>query len=243
MDLDGVELILRIEDEFSINISEDEATAARTVGDWYDLVLEKLRTSSSRASNMALYRTKRAVVEVLQLPRRSVRPSTWLDPLLPPETRIARWKEIADRTGMEFPGLRHVRKWRDGFILLSMLLSTALVLVLWWSLYSLGWLPGALKWLFLAPACAAWLVLASRINNRLLIGTPRLAYEIPFKTAGELATAVLALNYEVLEGRGKMPLSAESIWLRIVDVLCDELRVGPDEVRRGTRMLEDLGVS
>lgn len=243
MEFEGVELILRLEDEFSINISDDEAMAARTVGEVCDLVMEKLRTDSSRSSNMALFRTRRAVVDALEMPRRSVWPSTWLEPLLPRSTRIERWKQIGDHVGMQFPGLRHSDRWRDGFILLSMLLATLLVLVLWWSLYTLGWLPGALRWLFLAPASAAWFVLASRINHHLVQGAPRLAREIPCKTAGELAEAVLALNYEAFYGAAGNAPSRSAIWLRIVEIFCDELRIGPEDVYPDSRIVEDLGVS
>lgn len=243
MEFEGVELILRLEDEFSINISDDEAMTARTVGEVCDLVMEKLRTDSSRASNMALFRTRRAVVDALEMPRRSVWPSTWLEPLLPRPTRIERWKQIEDHLGAQFPGLIHSNRWRDGFILLSMLLATLLVLVLWWSLFTLGWLTGVLKWLFLAPGSAAWFVLASRINHHLLTGTPRLAREIPFKTAGELAEAVLALNYEAFESAASPPLSKKAIWLRIVEILCDELQIGPEDVYPDSRIAEDLGVT
>jgi hypothetical protein len=42
MGLDVVKLIMRIEEDFSINLPDDECGQMRTVGDLYRLVLKKL---------------------------------------------------------------------------------------------------------------------------------------------------------------------------------------------------------
>lgn len=244
MELDGVELILRIEDEFSISISDEEAGAARTVGDLCTLVTGKLDGSTSCAASKAFYRTRRAIVDTLELPRRSVRPSTWLEPLLPQPTRIKRWKEIGARIQLDLPPLVHAKRWRDGFMAISVGVAGIPVIAAWWAFYTLGWLPGFLVWLFALPALVGWVVLISRINQALLSATPGLAYEIPFKAAGDLAMGVLAMNYEVFDplGATKPPPSWEFISSRIVDILSDQLRIDPAEVRNDARIVEDLGV-
>lgn len=244
MGLDAVELILRIEDEFSIAISDEEAGAVRTVGDLYDVVLGKLTSCSSCASGKAFYMTRTAIVDTMGLPRRLVGPSTWLEPLLPQSTRIERWKEIAARSKLAFPHLEHPRSWRDGFMLLSMALAAIPVIAVWWSLYVLDWLPGILVWMFAIPALVGWVVLISRINQRILVATPRLAYEIPFKTAGDLAKGVLAMNYKVFDplGGAQKPLGSAYIWKRIVEIYCDQLKVDAEDVRLDARIVGDLGV-
>jgi hypothetical protein len=128
---------------------------------------------------------------------------------------------------------------------LSMLFGAWPVAALWWSCYVLGWLPGALTWLFALPALVAWVVLTSRINRKLLIRTPRLVYEVPYKTAGQLATAVMVLNFDAFgpDGPDGPPPSRESVWNRLVAVLCDALRVSPQDVAPETRISDDLGVS
>ena len=45
MGLDAVELILRAEDFYSITVTDDEAVAIRTVGDFYQLICSKLNTT------------------------------------------------------------------------------------------------------------------------------------------------------------------------------------------------------
>jgi len=245
MELEGVELILRFEDEFSISISDEEAGAARTVGDLYNLVIGKLDGSTSCASGRVFYLTRKAIVDTMGLPRRSVRPSTWLEPVFPKLTRIQRWKEIAVRSQLDFPRLEHAKRWREGLMLLGMVLASIPVIAAWWVFYALGWLPGIVVWLFAIPALVGWVVLVSRINQALLSATPWLACELPFKTAGDLAMGVLAMNYEVFDPLGdtQTPPSREFIWQRIVEIFCDELQVNPQDVRHDARIGEDLGVS
>lgn len=244
MGLATIEVLVRIEDEFSISIADDEAASLQTVGEVCSFVADTLNTPSSCAASKAFYRSRNAVADTLGLPRRSIKPSTWLEPLLPRATRIERWREISHRSGVQFPALQHARPWRDTFMGLSMLLGALPVAALWWSCFALGWLPGVLTWLFAVPALVAWVVLSSRINQKLLLATPRLAYEIPFATAGELATGVLTLNFDAFgpDGPDGPPPSHEAVWNRLVTIFCDELEVGAEDLAPGTRIAEDLGV-
>lgn len=45
MGLDAVEMVLRAEEFFAINIDDDEASSVRTVGDFYNLICAKLRVA------------------------------------------------------------------------------------------------------------------------------------------------------------------------------------------------------
>lgn len=45
MGLDGVEIILRVEDLYGIEIGDDEAAAVRTIGSFYELICSKLGVS------------------------------------------------------------------------------------------------------------------------------------------------------------------------------------------------------
>lgn len=106
MGLDAVEIILRTEDEFSITISDDEAAASVTVGDLFRVILAKLDVSPGCLSSKAFYLTRRALVDVLGVPRHTIRPSTRLSPLLPDESRQKQWLQIRERLGLEMPELR-----------------------------------------------------------------------------------------------------------------------------------------
>ena len=61
MGLDIVELILAVEDAFQIHIADEEANAASTVGDLYNLVVAKVQGQDSKRclTSAAFYRTRR----------------------------------------------------------------------------------------------------------------------------------------------------------------------------------------
>lgn len=116
MGLDSVELVLRIEEEFSIELPDGEIMDTRTVGDLYRVVLSKLETTPSCLSSKAFYRVRTALVECLGLPRRSIRPSTPLDSLIPRTSLIKEWQKIADHSGLALPPLKRRKRWSDAFL-------------------------------------------------------------------------------------------------------------------------------
>lgn len=239
-------LILQIEDEFGIAIADDEACRAQTARDLHAIVVSKLEAAGSCLDAIVFYRTRKALAETLGVASRTIGPMTRLEALMPQESRIEQWKQLSKRSGLEFPALTHTKRWKDRFVLISMVGAVFPVALLWWSLYALGWLPGILVWLFAGPAFVAWVVLISRINQKLLDRTPRLAYDLPFMTAGELAVSVLALNEERLEqAADEMHLDGldeEMVWTRMAKVVGREMHVDPRTVPPGMRIGADVGV-
>ena len=83
MGLDIVEIFMRAEEEFGIDIPNDQAAAADTVGKLYNLVLEKLQSRNPAApvDPDAVWRKLRAlIVDQLQVDEEDV-------------TMHARWNE------------------------------------------------------------------------------------------------------------------------------------------------------
>jgi acyl carrier protein len=107
MGLDGVELLMAVEDAFQIHIEDAEAEKTLTVGDLYNLVLSKLQGPDSKicVTSAAFYRIRRALVNVLNRERRSIGPSTLLETLLPRENRRERWGHFQQETTLEIPDL------------------------------------------------------------------------------------------------------------------------------------------
>jgi hypothetical protein len=230
---DEAELVQCIEDEFGISISEDEALRARTAGAVYRLVLRKLEQTSSLLSARALYVTRKALAEALGVPRRSIGPGTRLDHLLPPATRVEQWKQIVERAGLRFPRLSHSRQLKDLVMLASMAISSVTMFALWWALYALDWIRGAIGMLlFTVPAALGWVLLVSRTDKDLLRSTERWARVLPFDTVGELAMAVLAMNLGAFQsGPGKVqPPSSEMVWDRITELIQQKGRVKQTEI-------------
>jgi acyl carrier protein len=80
--LDVVELVLRVEEEFEVEFSDDEAAAAATVGGLYNLVLDKLRrrvAPSSLDAEKVWRKLHWIVVDQLQVRDDEVVPSARLN--------------------------------------------------------------------------------------------------------------------------------------------------------------------
>jgi hypothetical protein len=238
MGLKEDELVLHIEDEFGITIGDEEACCAHTAQDFHALVLSKLEPTEAGLEAMVFYRTRKALAGALGIPSRSIGPLTRLESLMPMETRVEQWKRLSRQSGLVIPKLTHPKRWMDRFVLFSIVLATIPVIVLWWSLHVLGWLPGILLYLFIAPAFVAWFVLISRINQKLLMLTPGLAKEFPFKTAAELSISVLALNEAVFDGAAESAdVDEQVVWRRVAEVVGRELKVDPLTVSPGMRVV------
>ncbi len=66
MGLDSVELLMAVEETFQISISEKEASEIFTVGDFYNVILQKLDQRSSQAgklwNNEEVWKVLRSVI-------------------------------------------------------------------------------------------------------------------------------------------------------------------------------------
>jgi hypothetical protein len=85
MGLDSVELLLAIEEEFGLDIPDEDAECMTTVDDVYQWL--KLRIASADPiaclSQRVFYKLRRALIENYRLERRAITPDTRLTDLLP----------------------------------------------------------------------------------------------------------------------------------------------------------------
>lgn len=82
--MDGVEIVMKVEDAFGVTITEAEPGAVTTPSELIDLVHSKVSRhfSNKCASMVAFHRIRKALVEFAGVPRRSIRLDTdirWLD--------------------------------------------------------------------------------------------------------------------------------------------------------------------
>jgi hypothetical protein len=101
-DLDGVELVQNLEKAFEIQIADSEAESILTVGQLYDLLLQKIPANESNrkcASAMAFYRLKRALKG---LGYEAPSPSTGLSFLEGRGAKIS-FKKLEHETGLRLP--------------------------------------------------------------------------------------------------------------------------------------------
>ncbi|MGA2849042.1 MAG: hypothetical protein ABSE46_08605 [Terracidiphilus sp.] len=240
MGMDSVELVLRTEEEFSISILDEEAEKIRTVGDFYNLVLSKLDVTPGCLTSKAFYLTRRALVESLQVPRRSIRPATRLSPLLPDETRRSQWQNIREHVGLDTPALRIPADLKQDLHKRALFISSAFAFVACVTALWRGWssvpvyIGSTVLWIALSTASMS---LFERLSK------PRLATELPTDTAGELARVVLSLNYKhFAPTESNTKPTNEDVWRRLVDIIEDQLQVSRGEIVPNATFADDLGV-
>ena len=101
MGLDTVEIVMNVEDAFSVTIPDDDAARIQTVGELYEFVVSKLASQSvrSRVGGCASARRFREIRRDLQaefaLSRGAIRPSARIGDLIPPGSPRVRWGEFA----------------------------------------------------------------------------------------------------------------------------------------------------
>jgi hypothetical protein len=99
MGLDGVELIMIIEEKFGTEITDAEASNILTPRELTNLVLTKVPTTSQSAcfSQKVFHLLRRVAVGEFGASRRTFLPDTPLENVVPREDRRSNWRLFADR--------------------------------------------------------------------------------------------------------------------------------------------------
>ena len=98
MGLDGVEMVMELEDEFGIGIPDDEAERMQTVGQTVEFIARELAARRPAGpgvcpSARAFYRLRTTLMRGYQTPRSVVRPNATVGELVPDDTRRFDWNE------------------------------------------------------------------------------------------------------------------------------------------------------
>jgi acyl carrier protein len=113
MGLDSVELVMAVEEAFSVTISDAEAEQIQTPAGMIDCVTAKLEVTDDPAwvcpTMRAFHRIRGAVLAVQDVPRRQVQPSTSVLALFPSRKDEDGWSAFANASG--FPALPKPRGW------------------------------------------------------------------------------------------------------------------------------------
>jgi hypothetical protein len=245
MGLDTVEIVMRIEEEFSIDLPDAELGSVITVGDLYNIVLSKLDTTTTAEclSSKAFYRTRRALVDCLGVSRRSIRPATSLETLFPKQSRHRRWADVAKSIELKFPTLRASRAQRNLFGALMIALPPGIVFTTLGVTHAYVGLPVDSSGLWVS-ALVIWLVLLGIIGPILMGLEQRRALELPVGTAGDLARMLLTMNLDEFAPRleENHPVSRESVWARIVHIFSDQMQIEVEKILPEAKISEDLRI-
>ena len=252
MSLDDVELMMMLEDDFGIEITDEEAQEVLTdgtVGRLYDYVVEKTQGRPRPSpptvcvSSNVFYRVRRGLMEVCGAARTSVRPATPTESLLPAAERREQWQALQAAIGLRLPALRRPAGLGLALaLLLTAGLATGLVLtVLIWAL-AIAWWDGAGSVLaagcFVAPVAGlAWgSVLAHRRFRAMAVCVP-----VGCATLRGLVQTAMREN-GLPEGRRPGGGQSDEVWQTIVKHICSVVGATPDQITRDSHLYRDLGL-
>jgi len=146
MGLDTVELVMRVEDDFGIELPDRMLDHVLTVGDLRRIVCGRLQTQSRACcwSQSTFYVVRRAIMDVVGIPREHVRSKTDLESLLPTHARDAYWRRLTAASGLHWPRLGIARWFLAAMVLAAASPALNLPLVLrddrWVTIYFSGWI-------------------------------------------------------------------------------------------------------
>ena len=101
MGMDGVEIVMAVEERFGIAIEDAEAERIRTPGQLIDLVAAKLGLTSASIcrTRRAFHRIRRTFMSRFGCDRKSIRPEVRLDVLIPRPSRTKVWRGLQQEFG------------------------------------------------------------------------------------------------------------------------------------------------
>lgn len=103
MGLDSVELVLRFEDTFGIEIPDADAEKITTVKDVTNYVFSKVEHTDQNTclTQQAFYFLRRSFMQYLQIPRLFICPKAKLDSILPKENRKDALQHLKNEAGID----------------------------------------------------------------------------------------------------------------------------------------------
>lgn len=213
-DLDDVALVEDIEQAFGVRLPDDEVSRCQTVGDLFELVVDRLPDRIGNADRcataMCFYRLRRAVLTLA--PDMELRPSTPIEALRGLSVKSL-YHAFQGADGLR-PPARHLSAWGG----LSLLLVVALPIgLLFWEA---PWWTAALSVLLAVPLYQ--------------LSPVRLPPQI--KTFGDLVELVTARSIGTLGADGARLRSAEA-WKALQTVCADHAATTGGEVGKSTLIL------
>ncbi len=235
MGLDGVELIMKVEKTFGINIPDQEAEKIITVGDLHDAVWKHLEGKYSEASKACksqalFYKLRQGVIETFQLSRQDFRPNMPMNDIFPEQNRKQVYNSFAQTYQLQLPNLELTPSWASFLTyvgLASILggLACSLILLFFFDFTN---------WVLLIPV--AGMVLTWIISTLL---NPMRTHIAP-ASVRQFTQQVFALNYAtIIDDKG---VSRKEVEMVIDHIIIDVAGVEPEEVIPGARFTDDLGI-
>ncbi len=232
MGLDSIEILMKVEKTFDINIPNQEAEKIITVGDFHNAVWKHLegKYSDKCKSQVLFYKLRQSFAEDFKFSKQDFKLDTSLNDIFPQSTRRQVYLNFANANNLELPDLVLVKPWSTFLvsidvvtILGSLLLSIILIFFFNYS-----------GWLLLIPLAGTVLTffISEMLNPKRTVIEPALVKEFTQK--------VLSINYAALNKEsGTNRKEMESVMNHIIaDIVGLEL----SEVTPEKKIGDDLGI-
>lgn len=233
MGLDGVELIMAVEEKFGIEITDPEASDIRTVGDMKRLVRSKLEVIDAAGclTQRAFHLIRRNAVAEFRVRHSELRPDTPLEAAIPESTRRESWNHFQAALGV--PQLPELVRPHTVEVAITLLVLTSLVVPVW---YGALHAPHFGRW-FLLGAILASLVgwCAARVTRPM-----KTSFKTGYEKVADIARFLVA-RYPQLVGKPRTAKwTDEEISSLLRDVIIEQL--GVSKFDDNSRFVEDLQI-
>lgn len=227
MGLDGVELVMEVEDHFGISIGDDEAATIRTVGDLVTLIRSRAEAAEHLIcpTRSAYYSLRTLAREITDNPGLRIRPRDEVAATLSPRLRRQLWRRLRELLATEPRALHLPPRLRSalavvGFCLVSAALATTAIDV---EIVPLALFCAAVIGCGLLMACSAF----------------RAVPPSGWATWGELARRIAGIS-AIKSGRH---LTNGVVLEELRPIIAEQLGVDAEHISLSTRFVEDLGMS
>jgi hypothetical protein len=232
MGLDGIELVVEVEKTFDIEITDNEAMNIGTVGDFHNIVWEKIKDKKSTKCTSAclFYKLRRYLTSKYSFSDEDFKLDVNLNDLIPADNKRGKWKEIQHDFDYQLPDLELSHGLQQMMFYLGVtLIGGAFV----FAVIAVNFFDGPKWWFLLLVLGIVFMILLN------FVITP-LRTNIAQKDVREFVKSVLSLNYKELRltmgaNRGEM----ENIMNCIIH---DKIGVDFEEIIPGASLVNDLGI-
>lgn len=232
MGLDSVEILMKVEKTFGINIPDQEAEKIITVGDFHNSVWQHLegKYTDKCKSQGLFYSLRKSVIDTFEVSKQEYKLNRRINDIFPSKQRRQVYFRFANANNLKLPGLVLTKPWSIfltsfGFITILGGLSLSIILINFFD-YS--------NWTILIPLAS--IILTYFVSNVL---QPKRTV-IEQTSVREFTEKVLALNYATLsQANGNNRKEVESV---INNIIADMAGLELNEVTPEKKISDDLGI-
>ena len=235
------EVVMETEERFGIHIEDAEVVPLRTAGDFYALVLRKLGIPWCRASwafpcpsSVAFHRIRRALIQAAGVPRRSVRPDSRLEELLPDGERRRQWAALEAAADLRLHPLERSPALDAAWLLTAAMLGAGVLAAFAGFFHQLG-TPDAARALLCLLGLGVPCALLFVAGDRLALANAR---RIPGRCATVRLMVTHALKCQPVAGLTRDTLSPEGVWEDVCAILRSNTYRDPGPIAPDTTLAD-----